>query len=264
MRAVNERIRDKYPLFYAYGEKHKFLDKEGALGATAEGRIKSVWPYIVRRVLSFERILKPRERANFDVEDIVAELWVALASKDDQWTPDRGKYITFAGVIIERELCSIRDKARTVQSPRNSSCRLKKYREEEAAGTLTERRRLTAADISRTCTIAGAIGSRGTGEDEDRGPEPTVTDNPLATLAERERADGIREGLREALSRLTPIESEVITRSAGLGVEAVTTSELALAVGRTEKEVRRAKERAMAKVRKRLAETGNPFYVNRN
>src|SRR4051812_9532283 len=108
----NDRIRDKYPLFYAYGDKHTFLDDEAAVKATTEERIRSIWPFFVGRVLGFVESLKPRERVNFDPEDILSSLWIALAEKDDQWTLERGKYITFAGIIMDRELFAIRDLAR--------------------------------------------------------------------------------------------------------------------------------------------------------
>ena len=63
-----------------------------------------------------------------------------LAEKDLLWTPARGKYITFAGVVIEHELHAIRDRARTVHPPRNSSCRMKQYRKEEGEGTIRSER----------------------------------------------------------------------------------------------------------------------------
>ena len=141
---------------------------------------------------------------------------------------------------------------------------MKQYRSEEEAGTLTDTRRLTANDISRTGTIAGSVGSRGATDDEGYAFEPTVTDDPLATLVGREREEGMRSGLRQAIALLTPIEATVVTRIAGLdGVEATTVGELASA-GLTETDVRRVKERAMMKIRKHLRATRNPFFIGRN
>ena len=78
----NERLRDKWPMLNAFGGSHVFLDTEGALAATPDGRIQSAWPYLVRRVLAFCKGLKPRERTNYDAEDVIAELYLALAAKD--------------------------------------------------------------------------------------------------------------------------------------------------------------------------------------
>lgn len=71
----------------------------------------------MRKSLSFHRTLKAQNRVNFDPEDILAELYVAISLRDHKWTPDRGEYITFVGAIIDRELYAIGDRARTVESP---------------------------------------------------------------------------------------------------------------------------------------------------
>jgi DNA-directed RNA polymerase specialized sigma24 family protein len=260
----HERLRDRYPTFFAFGGKHEFLDTEGALATTVEGRIRSIWPYIVGQVLAFQKTLKSRERLHFDPEDTLIEIWVAVARKDDHWSPDRGRYITFAAKIIQNELCSIRDKAHTVQSPRNSSGRMKQYREEEAAGTLTDRRRKTVADIKRTGQVAASIGTRGA-EDDEAAYDPFFTDDPLVALVSRERADGMRSGLRDAMQRLTPLEAEVVSRLAGLGgTEAMSVRKLGAALGRKEVEITRAKERAVSKIRRHLIVTRHPALHERN
>lgn len=263
--APNVRLRVAFPIFHAYGATQTFLEPEEAAATTLEGRIKSVFPFIVRRCLSFHKTLKPRERVNYDPEDILSEIWLTLTEKDALWSPDRGKYITFAGMVMDREFCSIRDRARTIHAPRNSSCRMKEYRKEEADGSITDCRRRTAEDIERTNSIASSTGYRGATDEEGFSCEPTITDDPLATLAARERADGMRSGLRDALERVSLFEAEAVTRLAGFGGrEATTVKELALEVGRTEVEVRRAKDRAMLKIRQHLAATGNPFFAERN
>ncbi len=263
--SVQERLRDRYPTFFAYGSRQSFLDTESAIAATVEDRIRSVWPFIVRRAVWFSSTLKPRERVNFDPEDLVTELWATLAEKDALWSPAKGKYITFAGVVIDRALSAIRDKARTVHAPRNSSWRMKQYREEEAAGTLTDRRRRTAADIQRTSKVAGSIGSRGATDEDGCACEPVTLADPLAAFMRKETADVLRSGLREAMERLDPFDAHIVARLAGLGgVEAKTLQELATEVGREESEVRRADRRARLKIRKYLSSTRHAPFPERN
>ena len=62
----HERIKKKFPALFAFGDHHQFLDDDGAVAATPEARIRSIWPFIVRRVLAFQRTLKARERVNFE------------------------------------------------------------------------------------------------------------------------------------------------------------------------------------------------------
>ena len=77
-------------------------------------------------------------------------MYVKLREKDHRWSADRGRYITFAGAVIDRELSSLRDKTHTVASPRNATGRLKEYQAEADAGTITERRAETFRAIRQT------------------------------------------------------------------------------------------------------------------
>lgn len=252
----NERIRDKYPVFDAYGGKHDFLDAGEAAGTTVEGRIRSIWPFIVRRVLAFSETLKPRERVNYDPEDVLTEIWLILAEKDALWTAERGKYITFAGIIIDRELCSIRDKARTVQAPRNSSCRMKKYREEEADGSITGRRAKTAADIRRTGDGTKDLG-------HERNADQVSGREPLAILAGAESRAESHDAIKSAIKRLSPFEALVVGRLSGLwGRPASSVWLISWETGRGQEEVRRAKDRAVLKIRKHLTAIKHPVAVS--
>jgi hypothetical protein len=102
-------------------------------------------------VLKFADTLRPRDLANYDPEDVLTELYLALLlEKDHKWEPERGKYLTFAGTkVVENELHAIRDRSHTVHSPRNSSCRLKQYEPAQVGGTLSGRKAKTFADIRR-------------------------------------------------------------------------------------------------------------------
>lgn len=252
----NEEIRSRFPIFDAYGKTHEFLDEAETVAATVEGRIKSVWPFIVSRVLEFSRTLKGRERINFDPEDILTELWVVLADKDALWTPERGKYITFVGIIIDREFSSIRDKARTIHSPRNSSCRMKKYREEEEGGTISDRRAKTAADIRRT----------GAGPKDlclDSHNQRTTSLEPISVMAGSEKAAENLDAISKAVRRLSPFEAYVVGRLIGLwGRSQSSVWLIAWETGREQVEVRRASDRAKLKIRKHLNAIRHPVTTN--
>lgn len=242
-----ERIKQKFPIFFAFGDRHRFLDADAAVAATPEARIRSIWPFLVRRVLAFQRTLKAREKANFDPEDTLAELYTLLFEKDGHWNPGRGKYITFAGALIDHELCAIRDRSRTVHSPRNSACRLKEYERIEAAGVMTERRRKTAEQVRRT---AGGVQALAEIDQEARhAPDP-------ADEAQRREADDAGVALvRQAIRReLSPFEAAILGMSTGLwGSPPRTIAQIAEATLKDPADVKRAKARAFLKLREFIA-----------
>lgn len=246
------RIRGEYPIFFAYGDSHDFLSAEEARNATADERIKSIWPLLVRRVLDFQGTLRSRERVNFDPEDTITELWVVLKSKDAEWSPDRGKYVTFAGVIVDREFCSIRDRSRTVQSPRNSSCRLKEYKGEANGEILTSRRSKTANDILRTSDGIQKIGSDN-GREYDSCNE--YAEDALDGMSRSEATSDKHHALWEAIQRLTTREATTLGKVWGLlGHDVESIFNIALWSGRFPADVRQESVRAMTKLRDFLLE----------
>jgi DNA-directed RNA polymerase specialized sigma24 family protein len=207
-----DQIRDHYPCFYAFGDHHRFLSAEEAINASFEDRIRSIWPFMVRRVLAFQASMKPRDKVNFDPEDVLTEIVLALLENDGEWTPERGKYITYATTIMEREMYSIRDRARTVQSPRNSACRLKEYRAADEAGVLTEKCRKTAEDIERTTHSVQPISPR-SGVQHDR----ITTETPPDTAISREDASSSGDIVAAAIAAaLEPMDALILGRTEGL------------------------------------------------
>lgn len=242
-----ERPRDRFPLFYAFGESHFRLSEEEAKSAPMADRIRSVWPFLVQRVIAFEETLRPRERANFDAEDTLTEVWIELARKDSKWDPARGKYITFAGKLLRNRLDAIRDESRTVQSPPNSGCRLREYRRAEAEGTLTGRQAKTAVALKR---------SRGMPEPIDDHDEQYGEADDAIEVAERRSLS--RSAVIDALRTLRPIEAAVIGRAYGLwGQPRQSIEEIATATKRTPEAIRRTKSRAQARIRERLRDQPN-------
>jgi hypothetical protein len=243
-------LREKYPSFFAFGETQKFLTSEEAPAATPEERIASVWPFLVSQVMAFQQTLKPRQRVNYDPEDTLAELWIELREKDDKWEPARGKYITFVGTIVEHKLYALRDQAHTVHSPRNSTCRLKQYQREEAAGTLTDRRAKTAADIRR---VVGEFEPVGEEDSQER-------ERPDHQAAENERLALAREIACEALMSVdTAIEARIIGLSFGLmGKDPKDPEQIAAETGYSLDQVRRIRSRALSKARAALKDAELP------
>jgi len=249
-KAARARIKDTFPILSSFGEEHEFLDTDAAILATRDERIKSIIPFLIKRINRFQESLKPRERANFDHEDTFSELYVKLAEKDADWSPERGKYITYVGVIIDRELSSIRDKSRTVESPRNSFGRLKEYQEEEESDSLSARRRKTAEDIRRTAECAAPL---------TLAVEMTRHDDPSERTLKKEIDDATRSVLIRAIRTLTLFEAQVLGRSFGLfGRPVQTLFMIAWETGVEQDDVRLAKQRALAKVREILAESCPP------
>lgn len=247
--------KSRYPLLRVYGSRTTFLTDEEVGNASAADRIKSIWPFVVGRVLSFSSTLKPREKVNFDSEDVAAEIWIALANANSEWTPERGRYITFAGVIIDRELFAIRDKARTVHSPRNSSCRMKEYLESEANGSISQRRQRTANAIRSTSTGIHPI---------DKSDRKDIKDEePLRVMVSAEDAEEGADALRQAMQTLTSFEAMVIGRTSGLwGQPEASVHRISWETGIQQIEIRRAKERANAKVRRYLLAIGHPVALD--
>lgn len=253
-------LRDQYPALFSYGDQHKFLTTEEAELATPEERIRSIWPFLVRRILLFQARLKPREKVNFDPEDTLSELFIILMEKDAQWTPERGKYITFAGTIIDHELCAIRDKSSTVHAPRNSSCRLKEYQAEEDAGTISDRRLKTYNDIRRTSESSACVD----------GSDPGVFQVPCARHADpadsavrSEAADEAGAALQAAILQLDYSEAVVIGLLSGLwGHRPQNATEIAWRTQRSPAEVRRLYSNAVSKIRDHMTAFGHPATIS--
>lgn len=268
---TNDHMKDRWPSLFSYSGTHKFMDADASVEASFEDRIKSIWPFTVRRVLRFVKTLKPRELSNYDPEDILGEIMLKLAEKDDKWTPERGKYITFAGVIIDHEFQAIRDKARTVHAPRNSSARLSQYRDDEAAGTLSDRKAKTSADILRTrdgtfgLTTTPSMDSEQTyaaAHDDPVVLADESTEGPVDAAIRREAFAQHAHAISLAIRTLTAFEALVISRLAGLGGKPPETLwYIAWSMTQDISEVRRAKDRAMLKVRKHLVSIEHPVAV---
>lgn len=145
------------PSIKSYLSTGKPLQDEAS--ASKEERVRSVGPYLISIVNKFAKKMNARQRANYDCEDLLLECYAHLLEQDDQWKPERGKYLTFAATVSRNKLLTVRDCASTIHAPLNASYRVKRYREKAANGNITAREARTADMIERvgsgTCTLEG-------------------------------------------------------------------------------------------------------------
>ena len=227
--------------------------------AGRDGRIQSVWPFLVREVLAFGMSLSPREQANFDPEDIITELWVKLAQKDHKWSPERGRYISFAGAVVETELARIRDRTRTVKPPGNSAARMREYAEKEEAGTLSEREALTRVRLQVVMTAPAGLGGtdRNDGGEPDYDPQDNEARPPDGSPTNSERAVEAKAAVLRVLRALDEDEAAILAEAHGLfGREARTPAQIAASRRRGVKAIREILSLAEEKARRALEAAG--------
>jgi hypothetical protein len=250
-RDPDDTLRDQYPVLFAFGGGPIApLSHAEAIAATPQDRIRSVWPFLVRSVLRFAETLRPRDRANFDPEDVIVELYLTLLEKDDKWIPDRGMYLTFAGTVVENELHAIRDRAHTVHSPRNSSCRLKQYESAAEAGALSARKERTYSAIRRVATE----------------PEPLPADaahaapDTLDLVARRDHLRQVKGAVAAGVMALAPDEAACVGGAYGLwGRPEQPLALIAFKQRMSIDEVKKVKRRAQEKIRARLEALKHPL-----
>lgn len=161
------------------------LSDEEMVRATAWERIATIEHFITGRVSQWAKTLHPRERANCDVEDAAQSVKLKLARKNDKWEPSKGKYITFAETIIRHELEHLREKSRTVESPKNCAMRLRQYEAMDAGGA--PQSKLETAEKMRR-TIGGMdVAAEADGIDRCHPPEILATRDEHNDLTRRIR-----------------------------------------------------------------------------
>lgn len=98
--------------------------------------------------MKFYRRLNDSERASYDLEDLLLEVWIALRERDDKYDSSRANYLTFARPIIRNCLSDLREKAHTVVTPNKWSDLIREAQEHPER--LSERRLATAEAVRRT------------------------------------------------------------------------------------------------------------------
>ena len=116
----------KSPLMQAVcGPKEHMAPGFDVTTLSRDDRVRSVGPLLINKAYAYWERLTPREKANYSVEDVILELWAEIASKDEYYDPLRGRYTTFAMNLAHKYLSELRNRMRTVHSPRNAEGRLK-------------------------------------------------------------------------------------------------------------------------------------------
>ena len=247
-------IQETHPLLFAFGvEPIAPLENEAAIAASRDERIKSVWPFLVKSVTAFQATLRAREAANFDAEDVLLELWATIAHKDHLWNPARGKYIAFAGAIVETTLLRLRDRAKTVRAPGNSTARLAEYATRESQGTLTPGQHKTAADIRRAISASAYVGE-GVGRDGSESVPAAIADkSPTAPdiLRRREEIGQARASVVQGISALDADQSKLLGEAFGLWGQPIRS------VGAIAKSRRRSAVAIRLQIAEALARCGN-------
>lgn len=141
----------RYPLCRMLGTMYVAIPADDQGQATFEQRYKSIIPFLIKKSNEFiKRRMSIRQEANYDLEDVMLEVWIELKEKDSKWTPDRGKYTTFAGTLAKHLFSAMDDCSRTVHSPRNSGSRLTGYESDRESGVLTSKKSTTSNRILRS------------------------------------------------------------------------------------------------------------------
>ncbi len=242
-----ERAAQREPWAYPFGtEPLTRLSAEEERGAPVEQRLRSHWPFIVRRAKRFCFTLSDRERAHLDAEDLVSDIVTALLEKDAKWDRGRGRYVTFCEQVVRNVLSIKREQARVVTAPQDAVGRLRRYRELYAEGTLSEQSIATMhaieaalGDVDTICPeMDTPFRPESNGHEREGGPAP----------ASWERA--IKDAIR---TMPDPRQAMVIAKTFGLfGVEPATTRELATLIGGSAQHVRALQGRAKTAIRRRI------------
>lgn len=223
MQSQQKQGNHNQPLCLAFGSYHQFFTSDQAAKSTPESRILSIWPYICNKVREFTATLTARELCNFDEEDILLEVWIAIRERDDKWLPERGHYMSFAGPIVRHCLYELREHTRTIKSATNASSRLRKFEEEARDGVLSKAKRRTMESMRRS--INGP---------DDLTNELTAECSPDAEIIEREKQRQIVLAVTDIVRQISYEEASVIGPYLGLwGQETKSFAEIACKLGKS-------------------------------
>ena len=89
-----------------------------------EEAIANVMPLAIKTILNFLKRLSPRERAQYDLDDLSQEIWILLHDKYDKWDPGISRFTTFSRDLTIKFLSEIRNHCRVVDTPRDTALRL--------------------------------------------------------------------------------------------------------------------------------------------
>lgn len=123
-RGASKRKRPGKKFMLSCDDDYCAIPPDVECGDSANSRIASVVPRLTARLGQFLANLRPRERAHFDLTDLLQEMWVVLLEKDHYFNRERGSYMTFIDQILSQQFASIRNRCHVVSSPRDTASRL--------------------------------------------------------------------------------------------------------------------------------------------
>jgi RNA polymerase sigma factor (sigma-70 family) len=161
--------------------------------------IASVGPLIVRESQRFLRQLRPHERIQLELTDLIQEAWAVILHKIRLYDPDRAALTTFCGLVIVQRFKELRNQARAVRVPRRGYAKLAAAGEYSEADLMPIRRAMKP--VKR---IEG---------------HHLQSDSPEASelAARSESAHLAREAVDEVVSRLPRRAAAILRRYHGLG-----------------------------------------------
>lgn len=228
----------------AYNGNQKFLSAEEAGASDFEERLASIWPFLKSQARRFEKTLKPHERQVTSHEDILSEFVLKLKREDHKYSPERGRYQSWAGEIVKHEFSKLRDNSRIVKC-NNSSARSRQYKELEETVGLTLATKRTAKDIERTGEPPIPI------ELIDKIDDCNIDPLELLTLGETKNEMVLI--IKTLFVQLQPRESYVMSRLYGLlGQKQKSAWQIANELGKSEHEIIQLRNSAMDKMREIL------------
>ncbi len=234
----------RFPLFETLSKMSIELTEAEQKKAAPKDRLASIIPYMLQRAWGFARTLTTSQRINYDPEDTLSEIYEEMLLKDEKWNPELSSYMTFAHMMIDHLLIAIRDRSRTVHSPRNSGSRLAAYEAKRVLGELTGPTLATANAIQGTRT--DPVGT----QDYDSETGTAVLDS----LCRAEEENVLAKAMLMGLSVLSPYEAAVVGSKWGLwGKEIRNITEIANDLGMSALEVRGVLNGSESKMKEKLA-----------
>lgn len=197
-------------------------------------RINSVIPHTVKSLHVFISRLRPGDQAAFDFPDLLQEMWITLWIRDKDFDPAKGKYITFAAMIVHQKLSEIRNRWNLVKGPRNTAALLRDSETESNDDAELERVRRTTREIS---PIEDAVIFDNSESDEE-------------TALRHERVDLMKTEVIRAIDKLeSPLHYRVISCHAGLFREPMSLLEISKKLNMTLHDITLIYQEAIKSVR---------------
>lgn len=89
-----------------------------------EEHIASITPMLRKKAGDFLRQIRGRERAHYDLDDLLQEFVIVLMEKYRYYDPQKSRFTTWSTIIIHQHLAEIRNRCHVVNAPRDAAAQL--------------------------------------------------------------------------------------------------------------------------------------------